>query len=63
MFDREMAIQELVDNDFSDIYNLGQTDQSVLESILLNGFKGYNNFTNEELEMELNLRMLAYQYV
>jgi hypothetical protein len=63
MFDRQKAIQELVDNDFSDIFNLGQSEGAVLESILLNGFKGYDNFTDEELIRELNERLIAQEEV
>ena len=53
MFNRTLAIQELVDNDFSDIFNLGESEGSMLESILMHGFKGYNNFTDDELMYEL----------
>ena len=53
MFNRTLAIQELVDNDFSDIFNLGESEGSMLESILMYGFKGYNNFTDNELMYEL----------
>ena len=53
MFNRTLAIQELVDNDFSDIFNLGESEGSMLESILMHGFKGYHNFTDEELMYEL----------
>ena len=62
MFDRQKAIQELVDNDFSDIFNLGQSAGEMLESILLNGFKGYDNFTDEELIRELNERLIAQEH-
>lgn len=56
MFNRTLAIQELVDNDFSDIFNLGESEGSMLESILMHGFKGYHNFTDEELMYELEER-------
>ena len=56
MFNRTLAIQELVDNDFSDIFNLGESEGSMLESILQYGFKGYHNFTDEELMYELEER-------
>jgi len=56
MFNRTLAIQELVDNDFSDIFNLGESEGSMLESILMYGFKGYNNFTDNELMYELEER-------
>ena len=53
MFNRTLAIQELGDNDFSDIFNLGESEGSMLESILMHGFKVYHNFTDEELMYEL----------
>jgi len=56
MFNRALAIQELVDNDFSDVFNLGESEGSMLESILMHGFKGYNNFTDNELMYELEER-------
>jgi len=62
MFDREKAISELLDNDFSDIFNLGQDEGAMLESILLNGFKGYANFTDEELMQELQDRDISYLF-
>lgn len=62
MFDREKAIQELVDNDFSDIFNLGQTEGAMLESILRDGFKGYANMTDEALMQELEERGISYLF-
>ena len=62
MFNRTLAIQELVDNDFSDIFNLGESEGSMLESILMHGFKGYHNFTDEELMSELEERDISYLF-
>ena len=63
MFDRELAIQELIDNDFSDIFNLGQRWRDVLlESILRNGFKGYAEMTDEELISELEQRDISSNF-
>ena len=62
MFNRTLAIQELVDNDFSDIFNLGESEGSMLESILMHGFKGYNNFTDDELMYELAERDISYLF-
>lgn len=62
MFDREKAINELIDNDFSDIFNLGQNEGAVLESILRDGFKGYVNMTDEELIMELEQRDISSNF-
>ena len=62
MFDREKAIQELIDNDFSDIFNLGQEEGAMLESILRNGFKGYAEMTDEELISELEQRDISSNF-
>ena len=55
MFDREKAIDELVDNDIDSIikdYN-EMNDLSVLAYVLETGFKGYTNYTDEALMQEL----------
>lgn len=58
MFDRQLAINELVDNDLNDILNHGD-DNWILSSILLDGFVGYNNFTDEQLMQELQERDIS----
>jgi hypothetical protein len=60
-FNREKAIQELVDNDFDTVMN---TDYGVelLRSILDSGFKGYRDMSDEELMMELDQRDISYLY-
>ena len=55
MWNREKAIQDLVDNDIDTIirdYN-EMNDLSVLAYILETGFKGYINYTDEQLMQEL----------
>ena len=54
-FDREEAEQFLVDDDFEYIM---QTDNGLelLRDYLALGFKGYMNFTDEELVAEINER-------
>jgi hypothetical protein len=54
-FDREEAEQFLVDNDFEYIM---QTDNGLelLRDYLALGFKGYMNFTDEELQTEIKER-------
>ena len=55
MWNREKAIQDLVDNDIDTIirdYN-EMNDLSVLAYILETGFKGYENYTDEQLMQEL----------
>lgn len=56
MFDREMAIEELVCNDMDTVRN---DDGWYLSSILSNGFKGYKNMTDEELIQELRERDIS----
>ena len=64
MFNRELAIQELVDNDINSIirdYN-EMNDASVLAYILEEGFKGYINYTDEALMKELTERDISYLF-
>ena len=58
MFDRELAIQELVDNDFDTVMN-SDYGVELLRSILDSGFKGYRAMTDEELIMELEQRDIS----
>ena len=58
MFDRELAIQELVDNDFDTVMN-SDYGVELLRSILDSGFKGYRDMTDEELIMELEQRDIS----
>ena len=55
MFDRELAIQNIIDDDINRIitdYN-EMGDCSVLAFLLDEGFKGYRNYTDEQLMNEL----------
>ena len=61
MFDRQLAINELIDLDLSDILQNGD-DNWILSSILADGFKGYNNYTDEELMQELEERGISYSF-
>ena len=64
MWNREKAIQELVDNDINSIitdYN-EMGDASVLAFILDEGFKGYRNYTDEALMKELEERDISYLF-
>jgi len=61
MFDRERAIQELVDNDFDTIMN-SDYGVELLRSILDSGFKGYRAMADEELMMELEQRDISYLF-
>jgi hypothetical protein len=53
MFIRSIAISRLLDDD---INTVEAGNYEVLVSVMLEGFKGYNNQTDEELQAELNAR-------
>ena len=55
-YNRDFCINELIMNDMNTIDNDGGW---YLSSILTDGFKGYNNFTDEELMQELRERDLS----
>ena len=54
---REKAIDTLIADDIDSILNSHYID--TLNYILESGFKGYRNFTDEELETELNERDIS----
>jgi hypothetical protein len=56
---REM-IEMLVDDDINSIFEAKnqENDEYYISNILLEGFKGYENFTEEELVQEMNERDL-----
>jgi len=59
MNSRYEMIEMLVDNDIDTIMaDAAQNDQSVLASMLYSGFKGYENYTEEQLVREMNERDL-----
>ena len=63
-FDRELAIQELVDNDIDSMlkdYN-EMGDCSTLAFILDEGFVGYRSYTDEQLMQELEERDISYLF-
>jgi hypothetical protein len=61
MFNRERAIEELVDNDFDTVMN-SDYGVELLRSILDSGFKGYRAMTDDELMLELEQRDISYLY-
>lgn len=61
MFDREKAIETLVDNDFDTVMN-SDYGVELLRSILDSGFKGYRAMADEELMMELEQRDISYLF-
>ena len=52
---RSKAIDTLVDDDLNSFLHMREEcgDESVLAQMLFSGFKGYQNYTDEELETEL----------
>ena len=54
MFDREQAIQKLVNLDYE--YIMSGDGGEILDSYLMFGFKGYYEFTDEELMAEVDQR-------
>ena len=57
MFDKEKAIETLVDDDLNTILSYND-DNWIMSELLTNGFKGYSNFTDDELIQELKERGL-----
>jgi hypothetical protein len=56
---RHEMIEMLVDNDIDTIMaDANQNDLSVLAEMLYTGFKGYENYTEEQLVQEMNERDL-----
>jgi len=52
---RDNAIDTLVNDDLNSFMHMREEcgDESVLAQMLYSGFKGYQNYTDEELETEL----------
>lgn len=50
---REQMIQELIDDDMNGVasMSMGEND-NLIRDMLLEGRKGYNNYTDEELQEE-----------
>ena len=61
MYNREKAIQELVDNDFDTVMN-SDYGVELLRSILDSGFKGYRAMSDDELIMELDQRDISSNF-
>lgn len=57
MFDREKAIDTLINDDIDSILNNHYLD--AINFILESGFKGYRNMTDEELIQELKERDIS----
>jgi len=52
---RDNAIDTLISDDLDSIFTMkGEfNDESTIAEMLYSGFKGYENYTNEQLEVEL----------
>jgi len=61
MFNRELAIEKLVDNDFDTVMN-SDYGVELLRSILDSGFKGYRAMSDDELIMELDQRDISSNF-
>jgi len=55
-FDREEAIDYLVESDFQYIVDGDASGLELLRGYLEDGFTGYGNFTDEELQAEVKER-------
>ena len=55
MINRDKIIEKLVDDDLNTILTYGD-DNWILSNMLINGFKGYTNYTDDELIQEINER-------
>jgi hypothetical protein len=63
MFDRDKAVDELINNDINTIQDTSAyNDYSYLDSLLRCGFRGYESMTEEELMQELTERDISYLF-
>lgn len=64
MFDREKVISSLIDNDldYDSVLNTGFVDPEYFEQLMRTGFKGYDNYTDEELMKECEERDISYLF-
>ena len=58
---RDNAIETLVDDDINSFMHMREEcgDESVLAEMLYSGFKGYQNYSDEQLEVELKERDIS----
>ena len=60
MFDRYAVIKVLIEDDLDYIENCGSDGKILMYSYLQDGFKGYANFTDDELIKECEERDISY---
>ena len=63
MDERSKMIEALLDNDLNDIsQELANGEQGFLENILRDGWKGYDQMTDQELEIEIKDREIDVKH-
>ena len=64
MFDREQTIESLINNDlkYNSLLNKATVDVNYFDQMMRQGFKGYDNMTDEELMEECNERDISYLF-
>jgi hypothetical protein len=60
MSKRDTMIDMLIDDDLNTIFTMKgeENDESLIAQMLYSGFKGYENYTDEQLVREINEREL-----
>jgi hypothetical protein len=61
MFDRDKAIECLTDDDINTVLH-DDYGPEYLHGILYSGFKGYQNYTDEQLMQEMTERDISYLF-
>lgn len=58
---RDNAIDTLIGDDINSIHTMKSEfgDESTIAEMLYSGFKGYQNYSDEQLEVELNERDIS----
>jgi hypothetical protein len=65
MSKRDTMIDMLIDDDLNTIFTMKgeENDESLIAQMLYSGFKGYENYTDEQLVRELNEREITMEVV
>ena len=65
MSNRDKMIDRLIDDDIDTIFTMkGEyNDESLIAQMLYSGFKGYENYTDEQLVRELNEREITMEII
>ena len=62
MFDREKVIEELIQDDTDSMWEENDYGVTLLETYFREGFRGYSDFTDEELIQECKSRDISYLF-